>query len=531
MITRNCAVMFTDIKGFTSRSSETTRKGFRSLLEEHDRLLRPVFGYFGGVVVKTIGDAFLVRFDSPTDAVVCGLALQAVLKQHNAAQPSTEQIAVRVAINTGDVGLQDGDVIGEPVNVAARLEAIAEPGEVWFTEAVFLTMNRREVPTTEIGERTFKGIPRPVRVFKVLSDPPNEQIRQIDQAVRLERGIPKFEGLRESVNRPWNWRPWAAAALVAVLLGPVTTVVGYQLWSERQAVQRIERLLALGDTAPALHHLDDLLAERAHEPDVRALGLEVARRHLGHLHDRGEDPANIRDWLAERMASHSHLEPLMPEFISLHSQVELQAAFDSGRGNVFWQTFRDLLERYPDDESIPLIAANIQQEGHQIAETRLWPYQVLVERSGFPAEADALHDEILAVVDTTLDRNLPSSGHALRAHDLLQSAPPEARRRWADQALESGTGPALANSLEILSAENDPRFEEPTYRAIHGLLRFDDPMTQMATLQADNDRARALRVLDILDHARLDMAADLNQKERERAEELKTRLTRRWNAD
>lgn len=527
MITRNCAVMFTDIKGFTSRTSETTRKGFRSLLEEHDRLLRPVFRYFGGVVVKTIGDAFLVRFDSPTDAVVCGLALQAVLKQHNAGCPPEEQIAVRVAINTGDVELQDGDVVGEPVNVAARLEAIAEPGEVWFTEAVYLTMNRKEVPTTEIGERTFKGIPRPVRVFKVLSDPPNEQIRQIDKAVRLERGVPRLEGLRDRTARAFNWRPWAAAALVAVLLGPVATVVGYQIWSERQAVQRIESLLALGDTAPALRHLDELLAERAHEPEIRTLGLQAARQHLAHLQERGEDPAAMRDWLRERMAEHSHLEPLRPDYIALHSRVELTAAFDSGRGNVFWQTFRDLLERYPESAEVPLIAADIQRRNRQIVETRLWPYQVLIERTGYPAD-ETLQADILAVATTTLERNLPASGYAQRAHELLQAGPEAELVNWTEQAFANGSGAALANSLEILTRRDDPRAEAPVYQALHQLLNFQEALASMEVLQAIDEPEQGARIAEILNEARLDMAADLTPEERNQAEQLQRTLAQRW---
>ncbi len=523
--------MFTDIQGFTSRTSESTRKGFRSLLEEHDRLLRPIFAYFGGVIVKTIGDAFLVRFDSPTDAVVCGLALQSVLSQHNAPLPDRERIAIRVAINTGDVVVREDDVLGEPVNVAARLESIAEPGEVWFTEAVYLTMNRREVPTTEIGERTFKGIPHPVRVYKVLSEPPNEQIRQINKAVRLERGVPRVEGLRERIEAGFNWRPWAIAALLAVLLGPVSTLVGLELWERHRTVTQIENLLALDDTAPALERVDRLLQERPDEPAARALGLRVTEQHLQQLQQAGEDPARIRDWLGERLNQHGHLAPLRPEFIRLHARVELSDAFNNGSGNVFWQRFRELLERYPDTEAIPLIAANIQRDGRQIAETRLWPYQVLVERQGgFPAAGEPLHDEIMTVVDVTLRRNLPATGHARRAHDLLQRGPAEVRRAWAEEALGAGSGPALANSLEILAADNDPRLQDPVLSAIHGLLNFQDPLDQMNTLQAMDDGERALRVLDILEQARLDMAADLNQKERERAGELQARLQRRWGS-
>src|SRR5688500_9832785 len=139
--------MFTDIKGFTDRTSQVPREELRDLLSKHDTLLRPMFSAFRGRVIKTIGDAFLVVFGSPTDAVVCGMAVQEVLRKHNASVGETDRFHVRVAVNVGDVEERGSDVFGEAVNLASRLEGIAEAGEVWFTEAVYLTMNRHEAPT------------------------------------------------------------------------------------------------------------------------------------------------------------------------------------------------------------------------------------------------------------------------------------------------------------------------------------------------------------------------------------------------
>ena len=83
MGTQNLTIMFTDIKGFTSRTSDETRKGVSDLIERHERLLLPVFHYFDGIVVKTIGEAFLVCFLSPTDAVLCGVTIQEGLRRYN----------------------------------------------------------------------------------------------------------------------------------------------------------------------------------------------------------------------------------------------------------------------------------------------------------------------------------------------------------------------------------------------------------------------------------------------------------------
>ena len=213
MPTRNVAIMFTDVKGFTERVSRAKRDDLKHLLSVHEHLLIPVIQHFEGTIVKTIGDSFLARFDSSTEAVLCGVTIQEVLRQHNRAVPEEEKIEVRVAINAGDVELIDGDVMGETVNLASRLEGIAEAGEVYFTEAVYLAMNRREAPSTEIGERTFAGIPYPVRVYRVIQDPNSELARRLGERVRLTDREPVLRGLHDRPARAWHTR-WIWAVVV-----------------------------------------------------------------------------------------------------------------------------------------------------------------------------------------------------------------------------------------------------------------------------------------------------------------------------
>ena len=167
MKTANLAIVFTDIKGFTERTSRQTLEENQQLLKLHGELLLPLFRAFSGKVVKTIGDAFLVTFESPTQAVLCGAAIQDRLWGHNRAAAETERLEVRVAVNVGEVRLESGDVFGEPVNIAARIEGITDAGEVYFTEAVYLSMNKAEVPAKEVGEFELKGIPEKVRVYQI----------------------------------------------------------------------------------------------------------------------------------------------------------------------------------------------------------------------------------------------------------------------------------------------------------------------------------------------------------------------------
>ncbi|ABF86692.1 adenylate/guanylate cyclase domain protein [Myxococcus xanthus DK 1622] len=165
--TANLAIVFTDIKGFTERTSRQTLEENQRLLQVHEALLAPLFKAFGGRIVKSIGDAYLVTFESPTQAVLSGIAIQDRLWHHNRTVEVSEQIHVRVAINVGEVRLDGNDIFGEPVNIAARVEGIAEAGEVYFTEAVYLAMNKAEVPSKEVGAYELKGIPGKIRVFHV----------------------------------------------------------------------------------------------------------------------------------------------------------------------------------------------------------------------------------------------------------------------------------------------------------------------------------------------------------------------------
>lgn len=161
--TKIVAIMFTDMKGFTTRTSLETREEIQSLLELQDEIVRPILAEYGGEVVKTIGDAYLVIFDSPTNAVLCGVKIQEAIKECG-------KFELRIAINQGEVNVRDNDVFGEPVNIASRIESISEAGEVYFTEAVYLAMNKNEVPTAEIGYRYLKGIADQVKVYKVLRE-------------------------------------------------------------------------------------------------------------------------------------------------------------------------------------------------------------------------------------------------------------------------------------------------------------------------------------------------------------------------
>jgi len=192
-ITRNLTILLTDIKGFTDKSSHKTRAEIQHMLDKHKEIVLPILEGKGGKLVKTIGDAFLMTFESPTDAVLSGVQVQEALRAYNIDKDADLRIEIRIAINQGEVNLSDNDVYGEPVNITARIEAIAEANEVFFTDAVYLAMNKKEVPSSEVGLLQLKGIPEKVRVYKVKRENPVDAETEI-----AEHGAPS------PTKRFWN---------------------------------------------------------------------------------------------------------------------------------------------------------------------------------------------------------------------------------------------------------------------------------------------------------------------------------------
>jgi class 3 adenylate cyclase len=157
--------MFIDLVGYTSRSSQLGRDELNALHDRFDGLVKPVFSAHDGNIVKKIGDAFLVTFDSPTNALHCGIKLQEKFGAHN--QISNDPLSIRVALDNGDVLIRDNDVYGDAVNIASRVESSTAPGHVYFTESVAHAMNKNEFNFVDVGIGHFKGVPNPIRMFRI----------------------------------------------------------------------------------------------------------------------------------------------------------------------------------------------------------------------------------------------------------------------------------------------------------------------------------------------------------------------------
>lgn len=167
---RLAAIMFTDMVGYSALTHRNEALAME-LLEEHRRILREAFSQFQGREVETMGDGFLVEFASAVEAVRCGLEVQRRLAARNGAVDECRRIQVRIGVHVGDIVLQGDQVMGDGVNIAARLEPLAKAGGVCISNAVFEQVhNKLPEVFVSLGLVSLKNVGRPVEVYSVEVD-------------------------------------------------------------------------------------------------------------------------------------------------------------------------------------------------------------------------------------------------------------------------------------------------------------------------------------------------------------------------
>jgi len=165
---RLTAILAADVAGY-SRLMGEDEEGTLARLNAHRReLIDPMVAEHHGRIVKTTGDGLLIEFPSVVEAVSCALAVQRAMVERNAATPEEKRITFRIGVNLGDIIVEDGDIHGDGVNIAARLEGIAEPGGICISDDAFRQVRAKvEAEFADIGEQSLKNIARPIRVYRI----------------------------------------------------------------------------------------------------------------------------------------------------------------------------------------------------------------------------------------------------------------------------------------------------------------------------------------------------------------------------
>jgi len=175
---RLAAILAADMVGY-SRLMEADEDGVLSRQKIHRKeLIDPEIASNRGRIVKTTGDGMLAEFASAQDAVRCAIDIQTMMNRREADQGEDNRIRYRVGVNLGDIVFDDGDIFGDGVNVAARLEGLAEPGGVCISDIVHQTvLDRLGEPFRDMGGQRVKNISRPIRVWQWTPDAPVERAK------------------------------------------------------------------------------------------------------------------------------------------------------------------------------------------------------------------------------------------------------------------------------------------------------------------------------------------------------------------
>ncbi|MEE8348685.1 MAG: ankyrin repeat domain-containing protein [Acidobacteriota bacterium] len=257
---RLATIMFTDLVGYTTLTQKNEAQALE-LLEEHRRLLRPLFDEHAGHEIKTMGDAFLVEFSSAQAAAHCAIAMQNAMMEHNISADPDKRLGIRIGMHLGDVEYRDGDVYGDGVNIASRIEPLAESGEIYISEDLARQIqNKIEAPVIRLGKRGLKNVELPMDIYRI---------------------VPPWEAHRTALSQRllffWKSRPltpWLAFGLVLIALVAV-------LW--------------LGQENPAVPTAPPPLPV-APEPMPEETALELHQVHAGLLSflDSETYPASLR---------------------------------------------------------------------------------------------------------------------------------------------------------------------------------------------------------------------------------------------
>lgn len=163
---RLATILFADVSGYSRMMRADEERTLVDLRAHLAELVAPVIERFGGRIVKTVGDGVMVEFGSAVEAVRSAVELQRGMAERNEGVPAERRQAFRIGLHLGDVIASDDDVFGDTVNVAARLQGVAEPGAIVLSVSVYEQVrDKLALPFRDLGNRSVKNIDRPVRVY------------------------------------------------------------------------------------------------------------------------------------------------------------------------------------------------------------------------------------------------------------------------------------------------------------------------------------------------------------------------------
>ena len=164
---RLAAILAADVVGYTRLMGDDEVGTLRRLTELREQILEPLIAEHKGRLVKLMGDGFLVEFSSVVDAVACAVAWQTSVDEHEVECAEGLQLQFRIGLNIGDIIVEGNDIHGDGVNIAARLEGLADPGGICLSDDAYRqAKGKTEAEFEDAGEHAVKNIAKPLRVYR-----------------------------------------------------------------------------------------------------------------------------------------------------------------------------------------------------------------------------------------------------------------------------------------------------------------------------------------------------------------------------
>jgi adenylate cyclase len=215
---RLAAILAADIAGYSALVGADETRTVRDL-KDHQVVVLPMIGQFGGRIIDTAGDGILAEFASVVSAVECALALQKVMAERNAKVEQSRRMQFRISVNVGDVIYDETRIYGDGVNVAARLEGIAKPGGICLSEDAYRQVRGKlDVPIADAGKQRLKNIANPVRVYRI--EPSAASMAATD-------------ALSSNPARRWRWSVPAIAVAAITVVAVLAAIVWFSLFRDR----------------------------------------------------------------------------------------------------------------------------------------------------------------------------------------------------------------------------------------------------------------------------------------------------------
>ena len=465
---RLAAIMFTDMVGYTALGQRDESLSL-ALVDEHRKVVRPILGRHKGREVKTMGDAFLVEFPSAVDAVRCGYDIQRAIREFNFTLAPEKRIRLRVGIHVGEVVDADGDISGDAVNVASRIEPIAEDGGVCVTRQVYDHVRGKvDIPLSSLGPKSLKNVTDPVEVYKMVmpwggESPPSQPDKNRVAVLPFANMSPDpadeyfADGMTEElIDR------LAQVKLLKVIAR--TSVMSYK--GEKKKASQIARELGVGTL------VEGSVRKAANRVRVTVQLISAANEeHLWSSHYDGnlEDIFAVQSEIAEKVAAELRIQLLDSE-----KQVLEREATASTEAYTFFLRGRELFRRRgegPLREAIALFERAVELDpSFARAHVGLAGCHMALANIGYePWESSIARAKPPLKRALELDPGLAEAHAAqaglLFAEDDMQGAEAEARK-----AIE--LNPSLPEAYDILSnvqalkgdADEAVRLTETCYR-------------------------------------------------------------------